>query len=178
LRRSVAPLAQRASLAIRPPAPLAATSNGDERKERTLVSLMLRYPPIVRDFQSEPESRHWISERWRETVDLITREWQEHGEIDVERIAQSCAPDKASEIAALVLEGESFAETEAKAAADCLNVFRQKHEMKIRRKKGIEIRTAEEKKDEQAKRERTLEWEDVKKRQQDRQRLVPKIPPR
>jgi DNA primase len=176
LRRPRTTVGPRASMATRPLTPLARSD--DERKERQLVSLMLRYPPIVRDFQSEPESRHWISERWRETVDLITREWQEHGDIDVERIAQGSEPEKASEIAALSLEGECFAETEAKSAAGFLQYFRQKHEMKIRRKKGIEIRTAEEKKDEQAKRERTLEWEDVKKRQQDRQRLAPKIPPR
>ncbi len=155
-----------------------AVRSGDDRKERQLVSLMLRYPPIVRDFQSEPESLHWISERWRETVDLIMREWQKHGDIDVERIAQGSEPEKASEIAALALEGECFAETEARSAAGFLEYFRQKHEMKIRREKAVEIRTAEEKKDEQEKRERTLEWEDVKRRQQDRQRLAPKMPPR
>jgi hypothetical protein len=107
------------------------------------------------------------------------REWQEHGDIDVERIAQASAPEKASDIAALALEGESFAETEcAKAAADCLNYLREKHSKNVRQKLHVEIRTAQEKKDEQAERERTREWEDVKKRQQDRQRLAPKIPPR
>jgi DNA primase len=177
LRRSVAPLAPRASMTIRPPPPV--TSNGDERKERQLVSLMLRYPPMIRDFHNEPESRQWISERWRETVDLITREWQEHGEIDIERIAQGSAPEKASAIAALALEGESFAEAEcAKAAADCLNYLRQKHSKNVRQKLRVAIRAAEEKQDEQAKRERTLEWQDVNKRQQDRQRLAPKMPPR
>jgi DNA primase len=177
LRRPGGNLAPKAFTADRPlTAPVARSD--DERKQRQLVSLMLRYPPIVGDFHKEPESRHWLSERWRETVDLITREWQEHGRVDVERIAQGSEPEKASEIAALSLEGECFAETEAKSAADFLQYFRQKHEMKIRRKKGMEIRTAEEQKDEQAKRERTLEWEDVKKRQQDRQKLAPKMPPR
>jgi DNA primase len=177
LRRPGAPVTPRASAAARPPAPPAARN--DERAERLLVSLMLRYPSIVRDFQNEPESRSWISDGWRATVDLITREWQEHGEIDVERIAQGAAVGKASEIAALALEGESFAESEcAKAAADCLHYLRQKHLKNVRQNLRAAIRAAEEKKDEQAKRERTLEWQDARKRQQDRQRPAPKIPQR
>jgi DNA primase len=176
LRRSVAPTAPRNYMSTRTlSAPVALS--GDERKERILVGLMLRYPPIVRDFERESEWRQWISERWRDTVDLIMREWQEHGDIDVERIAQFSAPDKAPLIAALAFEGESFAEAECvKAAADCLKYLREKHLKSVRKNLLLEIRTAEEKKDEQAKRERTLEWEDVKKRQQDRQRLAPKIP--
>jgi DNA primase len=157
----------------------AAARTADDRAERLLVSLMLRYPSIVRDFANEPESRRWIGDKWRETVDLITREWQEHGDVDIERITQASAPDTASVIAALALEAESFAEAEcAKAAADCLNYLRQKHLKSVRQNLRVAIRTAEENKDEQAKRERTLEWEDVKKRQQDRQRLAPKMPPR
>jgi DNA primase len=177
LRRPVKNAGPRASTEVRPLATVAAGS-GDDRIERQLVSLMLRYPPLVRDFHNEPESRHWISERWRETVDLITREWQEHGEIDVERIAQGSAPEKASEIAALAFEGERFAETEAKSAGGFLNYFRQKHEGNIQQRKRREIRLAQEKKDEHAERERTLEWQDAKKRQQDRLRLAQKMPQR
>jgi hypothetical protein len=177
LRRPTKTSAPNGSTPARAPAPASARSS-DDRAERLLVSLMLRYPSIVRDFKDEPESRRWISDKWRETVDLITREWQEHGDIDIERIAQNSAPDRASMIAALALEGESFAEAEcAKAAADCLNYLRQKHLKSVRQNLRVAIRSAEEKNDEQAKRERTLEWEDVKKRQQDRQRLA-KIPPR
>jgi DNA primase len=176
LRPPVRPAAARAIAAPRPAAALA-TRSADDRAERLLISLMLRYPSIVTDFKNEPESQRWISERWRDTVDLIMREWQEHGDIDVERIAQFSAPDKAPLIAALAFEGESFAEAECvKAAADCLKYLREKHLKSVRKNLLLEIRTAEEKKDEQAKRERTLEWEDVKKRQQDRQRLAPKIP--
>jgi DNA primase len=153
--------------------------SGDDRAERLLISLMLRYRSIVRDFESEPDSRHWIGEDWRDTVDLIMREWQEHGDINIERIAQFSAPAKAAVIARLAFEGESFAETEcAKAAADCLKYLRERHLKSVRQTLRHAIRTAEEKNDEQAKRERTLEWEDVKKRQQDRQRLAPKMPPR
>jgi DNA primase len=171
LRRSVAPLASKSAAAPQPP-PQAA-SNGDERKERQLISLMLRYPQMIDALQNEPELNHYLSERWRETVDLITREWQEHGDIDIERILHISSPERASTIAALALESEGFAEADcAKAAADWLNYLRQKHGKSVRQKLGIAIRSAEEKNDEQAKRERTLEWEDVRKRQQDRQRLA------
>jgi DNA primase len=190
VRRAVDHLGIREELLRRPtkatyskPASAARTAapsvrSGDDRAERLLISLMLRYPSIVRDFESEPDSRRWIAEDWRDTVDLITRQWQEHGGIDVERIAQFSAPAKAAVIAELALEGESFAETEcAKAAADCLKYLRERHLKSVRQTLRLAIRTAEEKKDEQEKRERTLEWEDVKKRQQDRQRLAAKMPP-
>ncbi|MDH3444760.1 MAG: DNA primase [Deltaproteobacteria bacterium] len=176
LRRPRTATGVKASSATQPPA---SESSGDDRAERLLVSLMLRYPSIVDDFLNEPEARNWVGDNWRETVDLITREWQEHGRVDVERIGLGSPPDKSSEIAKLALESESFAESElAKAAVDCLSFLRQKYSKNVRQNLRVAIRTAEENKDEQAKRERTLEWQDVKKRQQDRQRLAPKTPTR
>jgi DNA primase len=176
LRRPSSRLVPKASAPAPQPAP---ARSRDDHAERLLVCLMLRYPSIVRDFQNEPEARHWISDAWRETVDLITHEWQEDGRVDVEHIAQRSAPHKASEIAALAFEGESFAESEcAKAAADCLNYLHQKYLKNVRQNLRVAIRVAEEQKDEQAKRERTLEWQDVKERQRERQRLAPKISPR
>jgi DNA primase len=185
VRRAVDTLGIREELLRRPPQPrparaaeparaaAAATERAGDRAERLLVSLMLRYPSIVREFQNDPEARRWISSEWGETVDLITRQWQEHGNTDIQRIAHACAPEKASAIAALALEGDSFAEAEcAKAAADCLHYLRQKHLKTVRQNLRLAIRSAEERKDEQAKRERTLEWQDVRRRQQDRQKLA------
>jgi DNA primase len=165
LRRPSAGPAARSYVAVQPAAQQTAVSR-DDRAERLLVSLMLRFPSVVRELEKEPEARHWISDARRETVDLITREWQEHGRIDVERIVRNFEPDKASDIAALALEGETFAESECvKAATDCLNYLRQKYLKNVRQNLRVAIRSAEEKKDEQAKRERTLEWQDVKRRQ-------------
>jgi DNA primase len=179
LRRPAGSYAPRASAAGRSASSVPALSQ-DDRSERLLIGLMLRFPSVVRDFLlNEPDPRGWIGEDWRGTVDLITRQWQEHGKIDVERVAQDCAPDRASDIAALALEGENFAEAEsAKAAADCLNYLRQRHLKNVRQKLRAAIRAAEEMQDEQAKRERTLEWQDVRERQHDRQRLALKTPPR
>jgi DNA primase len=165
LRRPSAGSAARSYVAVQPAAQQTAVSR-DDRAERLLVSLMLRFPSVVRELEKEPEARHWISDARRETVDLITREWQEHGRIDVERIVRNFEPDKASDIAALALEEETFAESECvKAATDCLNYLRQKYLKNVRQNLRVAIRSAEEKKDEQAKRERTLEWQDVKRRQ-------------
>ncbi len=151
----------------------------EDRAERLLVSLMLRYPSMVENFLSEPESRSWVGDDWRGTVDLITREWQEHGRVDVERVVSGSPSDKASEIAKLALESESFADSEStKACVDCLSYLRQKYLKNVRQNLRAAIRTAEENNDEQAKRERTLEWQDVRKRQQDRQKLAPKTPQR
>ena len=179
LRRPARTFSPRASMASHPAAPVPALGQ-DDRAERMLIGLMLRFPSVVRDFLlKEPDSRRWIGDDWRETVDLIARQWQEQGKIDVERVAQDCAPDKASDIAALALEGENFAEAEsAKAAADCLNYLRQRHLKNVRQKLRAAIRAAEEMQDEQAKRERTLEWQDVRERQHDRQKLALKTPPR
>jgi DNA primase len=168
LRRPTAVLSPGSYVAAVPEAPRTAEVR-DDRAERLLVSLMLRFPSVVRELEKEPEARHWISDARRETVDLITREWQEHGRIDVERIVRTFEPDRASDLAALALEGESFAESECiKAATDCLNYLRQKYLKNVRQNLRVAIRAAEEKKDEQAMRERTLEWQDVKRRQQGR----------
>ncbi len=176
LRRPRTTTGARVSPTMRSPA---SEPDREGRAERLLVSLMLRYPSMVEDFIKEPEARSWVGDDWLGTVDLITHEWQEHGRVDVKRVALGSPPDKASEIAKLALESESFADSDSvKACVDCLSYLRQKYLKNVGQNLRAAIRTAEENKDEQAKRERTLEWQDVKKRQQDRQRLAPKTPQR
>jgi hypothetical protein len=61
-------------------------------------------------------------------------------------------------------------------AADCLAHLRRKHLRALEQNLRVAIRAAEEQKDEQAKRERILEWQDVvrKERQLERRKLEPK----
>jgi DNA primase len=179
LRRPAENFSSRATTVVRVPTQ-APAPGPDDRAERLLIALILRFPWLVRDcLVKEPDTLRWIADPWRDTVDLITRQWQEQGKVNVEGIAQECAPDRASEIAALALESENFAEADAaKAAADCIDYLRQKHLKQVRQRLRAAIRTAEELQDEQGKRERTLEWQDVRKRQYDRQRLALKMPPR
>jgi DNA primase len=149
----------------------------DDIAERSLVSLMLRFPAVLRAVEKEGEARQWLSSKWQAVFDLILAEWQERRQVDVFRVAQRVHPDQAPEITALALQGESILETESdKMAADCLSHLRRKYLRTLERNLRVAIRAAEERKDEQAKRERILEWQDVvqKERQLERQRLEPK----
>jgi hypothetical protein len=92
-------------------------------------------------------------------------------------LTQNSPPEIAGEMAALALEGDNFSDAEcAKIAADCLAHLRRKHIKARKRDERFGIRAAEEQKDEKAKRERILEWQDLgrKERQLDRLKLEPK----
>lgn len=152
--------------------------NRDDVAERSLVSLMLRVPAVLERLARDTESRQWFSAKWRQFVDEIIAEGQELGNIDVAKLAQTLPPALASEFAALALEGENLSDSEcAKMASDCLAYLRRKHVKVLGRDLRTAIRAAEEQKDEQAKRERMLEWQDLlrKERQLERPRLEPKI---
>jgi DNA primase len=145
--------------------------------ERSLVSLMLRFPSVVREVEREGDIRQWITAKWQRLVDVILSDWQEQDSIDVSRIIQKLPADEASQISALALEGERVSEADgAKIAADCLSHLRRKYLRGVERNLRIAIRAAEEVKDEKAKRERILEWQEVvrKERQLERRRLEPK----
>jgi hypothetical protein len=157
--------------------PAAVSPMRDDVAERSLVSLMLRFPAVLRTLEKEQEARQWLCSKWQTVVDLILAEWRERGQVDVFRLAQRVDPDQAPEITALALQGESIVETECdKMAADCLSHLRRKHLRTVERNLRVAIRAAEEQKDEQAKRERILEWQDVvrKERQLERRRFEAK----
>jgi DNA primase len=146
--------------------------------ERSLISLMLRLPAVTQNVARENEAREWFGAKWREVIDAISAEWQERGEVDIFRLTEKLSPELATEVTALALQGETLAEPEcAKMAADCLSHLRRKYLRGLERTLRIAIRTAEEQKDEKAKIERILEWQDVvrKERQLERRRLEPKI---
>jgi surfactin synthase thioesterase subunit len=108
-------------------------------------------------------------------------EWQETGNIDIGAISQKLPEPLVSEIAALALEAENRSDAEcAQMASDCLTHLQRKYLKTQERDLRIAIRAAEEKRDEIAKRERMLEWQDLlqEKRQLERRRLEPKLSPR
>ena len=146
--------------------------------ERSLISLILRYPRIAGYVFEEADVRQWVGSAWREIIDLIRTEWQEHEDVDVGRIVQAFDSEVAAQIAALAIEGENVPETESqKMADDCIAHLRRKYLREQERNLRIAIRTAEEQKDENATRERILEWQEIvrKERQLERQKLAPKI---
>lgn len=147
--------------------------------ERTLMSLVLRFPSMMEILAREEDVHSLVGSRWRELFERILLQWKESGSIDGARLAQGLTADQASQISALILEGESIPEEESgKMTADCLAHLRKQY-LKARGKDLLRaIRIAEEKKDEKAKRERMLEWQDVvqEERQLDRQRITPRRP--
>jgi DNA primase len=158
-------------------APAAISQNREDVAERALIGLMLRFPSAIGDIAKENELRRWIEPSWREVVDLIVAEWQERGKADLFCVTQKLSPEVAAQITELVLESETIPEIDCgKMAADCISHLRRKYLKNMERDLRIAIRAAEEQKDEKAKRERMLEWQDVvqKKRQLERPRLEPK----
>jgi DNA primase len=166
-----------------PKAPVAAlagvgTQIREDVAERSLVSLMLRFPTVVSEFDKQTGAREWVGSEWREVVDLIVAEWQEQGKIDVFRVAQRVSPERASEITGLALQEDKVSATECAAmAADCLAHLGRRYLKSRKRNLRIEIRAAEEQKDEKAKRERILEWQDVvrEERRLERRKVEAKI---
>jgi DNA primase len=157
--------------------PPKAADGRDDFTERSLIGLMLRYSSVVKEVAEQREAPEWIGPKWRAVVDLILAEWHKERIVDIFRIAQNSPPEAASELAALGLEGEALSEAEAgRMAADCLSHLRRKYLRELERNLRIAIRAAEEQKDEKAKRERMLEWQDVvrKERQLEHRRLESK----
>ncbi|MGH7484799.1 MAG: toprim domain-containing protein, partial [bacterium] len=153
------------------------SSRRDHVADKSLISLVLRFPEIAREVFKDADVRQWFGSSWGPIVDVIGAEWQEHGNIDVSRIAQKVEAEQAAQIAGLAIEGENIAESESKQMAlDCIAHLRRKYFRGLERNLRIAIRTAEEQQDENAKRERILEWQDIvrRERQLEHRKLEPK----
>jgi DNA primase len=177
---------RRPSPVARPPSrpggaatPSAATGfqNRPDSAERSLIGLMLRFPSVLLEVERAGDVRQSMAPTWQSLVDVILTDWQEQEKLDLSRIIQRLPADQAAQISALALEAERLSEADsAKMAADCLTHLRRKYLRGVERNLRIAIRAAEEAKDENAKRERILEWQEVvrKERQLERRRLEPK----
>ena len=160
------------------PAP---SDSRDDLAERSLVGLLLRVPSLLEKLARDARVCQCFTDKWRPVVDVIILEWQETGNIDIGAISQKLPESLVSEFAALVLEAENRSDAECvKMANDCLIHLQRKYLKNQERDLRIAIRAAEEKRDDIAKRERILEWQDLlqKKRQLERRRLEPKLSPR
>jgi DNA primase len=189
IRRAVDMLGIREELLRRPPGrpgavnarqalSVAIPQNRDEVAQRALAGLMLRLPALTERLTQESEALQWFGLTWRGVVNAIIAQWQERGNIDLFHLTQALPTELGSEIAALALEGENLSDAEcAKMADDCLAHLGRKYLETHKRDLRIAIRAAEEQKDEKAKRERMLEWQDLvrKERQLERRKLEPKL---
>lgn len=154
-----------------------ATQGREDLVERSLVSLALRFPSVIQRLERESDVERLVSPKWIEVIQKILSEWKEQGKVDGADMAQRFPPAQASQIAALMLEGENIPEEECgKMMEDCLSHLRRRYLRGLEKDLRQAIRIAEEKKDEKTKKERMLEWQEVvrKERQLERPRVVPK----
>jgi DNA primase len=159
----------------RPVAPAAMPR--DDKAERMLIGVMLRLPKVIEQVAADEEARQGFSSLWTPAVDVILHEWHNHENIEVARLSEILPAELASEIARLALETEDLTDAVCgKVAADCLARLKRKHIKAQKRDERLKIRVAEEQKDENAKRERILEWQDLvrKERQLEHRKLEPK----
>jgi len=148
----------------------------EDLAERSVVGLMLRFPSMIRHVE-EGEVEHLFSPRWRDVVRAILMEWREQGKVDGAGLTQRLSQELASQMAALMLEGEELTEEEREEMmADCLSHLKSRYLRGLERDLRQAIRIAEEKQDEKTKKERMLEWQEVvrRERQLERQRFASK----
>ncbi|MSP41128.1 MAG: DNA primase [Deltaproteobacteria bacterium] len=156
----------------------AKSDSRDDFAERSLLGLMLRLPKVLSRVADDGEAGQWFSPKWRPLVDGIVTEWQERRNVDLSQWMHQLSPELAQDIAGLVIDSERLSDAECeKMAQDCVLYLRRKRLKGMERNLRVAIRAAEEQKDENAKRERILEWQDLqqKERQLERPRLEPKI---
>lgn len=149
----------------------------EDRVERSLVSLMLRFPSVIEQVEQQRDLERMVSPRWNEVIQQILREWKRHGDVDAAGLTEALPAARASEIAALILEGENLPGEECdNMTADCLAHLRRRYLRGLEKELRQAIRLAEEKRDEKTKKERMLEWQKVvrEERQLERRRPVPK----
>ena len=158
--------------------PKAAQSEArEDLAERSLVSLMLRFPSLAQYMEQERELEGSVNPKWREIVHGILSQWREEGKVDVASLTQRLSPERAPQVAAVWLEGENLLEAECeKMMADCLSHLKRRYLRELEKELRQAIRIAEEKKDDKVKKERMLEWQEVvrRERQLERQRFAPK----
>lgn len=159
----------------RPLAP--ASMPREDKAEQMLIGAMLRLPKVIEQVAVDEEARQGFSSLWTPAVDAILNQWHNHENIEVARLSEILPAELASEVARLALETEDLTDAVCgKVAADCLARLKGKHIKAQKRDERLKIRVAEEQKDENAKRERILEWQDLvrKERQLEHRKLEPK----
>ncbi len=144
-------------------------SLGEDRAESVLVALLLRFPLVVETLRGQQMER-LVTEKWREVI----RRLLEGGEVAVGVLTDGLPPELVSEISALVLEGQEIDEEERdRMTADCLFFLQRRYLKGLEQELRRAIRIAEEASDDEVKKERMRQWQEVvqKERRLERVRL-------
>jgi DNA primase len=137
-------------------------TKGDNLAERSLIRLMLQFPSVIEAVQRLDAPAQLFTPKWTDIVQTIIAAWRRDEQADVACMAQALPPEQAAYLTALALDGENTSEAEAqKMAQDCL-CYLQKRQLGVLEKSLRQaIRIAEERRDEEVKKERMLEWQEV-----------------
>ena len=139
-------------------------SLGEDRAESALVALMLRFPSVVRTLRKEPMDQ-LVTEKWREVIRRILAGPETGGEVALGVLTEGLPEELASEISALVLSGQEIAEEERdRMTADCLFFLQRRYLMRRDQELCRAIRVAEETRDDEVKKERMRQWQEVMQR--------------
>jgi len=144
----------------------------EDMAETSLVALMLRFPAVLPRLR-EQSLEKLVSEKWRDVVRAILANRDDQQ--DVGSLTQNMPPERASAISALALKGQEFKEEERdKMTGDCLFFLQRRYLRRVAEELRKAIRIAEETRDDEVKKERMRQWQEVvqKERKLERARLT------
>ena len=146
-------------------------SLGDDRAESVLVALMLRFPSVVETLRGQKMEK-LVTEKWQEVI----RRMLEDGEAEVGVLTEGLPPELVSEISALVLEGQEIEEEERdRMTEDCLFFLQRRYLRGLEQELRRAIRIAEETSDDEVKKERMRQWQEVVQRERRLERARPSL---
>lgn len=146
-------------------------SLGEDRAESALVALMLRFPSVVDTLRQQPMEK-LVTDKWRDVMQRIL----EGGEVEVGILTEGLPGELSAEISALVLRGQEIDEQERdRMTADCLFFLQRRYLKRLEQELRRAIRIAEETSDDEAKKERMRQWQEVVQRERQLERTRPSL---
>ena len=150
-------------------------SLGEDRAETALVTLMLRFPPVAEKLRPEPMDK-LVSEKWREVIRRLLEGAGSSGGVAVGELTEGLSPELASEISELVLRGQEIDEKERdRMTADCLFFLQRRYLRRLEQELRRAIRVAEETRDDEVKKERMRQWQEVVQKERRLERVRPSL---
>ena len=146
-------------------------SLGEDRAESALVALMLRFPSVVDSLRQQPMDK-LVTDKWRDVIRRIL----ENGDVEVGVLTDGLSGELSAEISALVLKGQEIDEQERdRMTADCLFFLQRRYLKRLEQELRRAIRIAEETSDDEAKKERMRQWQEVVQRERRLERMRPSL---
>ena len=146
-------------------------SLGEDRAESALVALMLRFPAVADRLRGQPMDK-LVTDKWREVIRRIL----DQGEVEAGALTEGLPAELASEISALVLRGQEIDEDERdRMTADCLFFLQRRYLKRLEQELRRAIRIAEETSDDEVKKERMRQWQEVVQKERRLERARPSL---